>query len=312
MAKKQKTLPKNFEELLKNANLDLLKEVFKKCELDARGGYGKQSALAYDNCPHELASWLVQQGADLHATDTWGNTPLHNRSRSINGNIKSLLELGANVNFDKSSVGTPLHAAANSHNPENTSLLLEHGAQIDALNSNGYTPLEQALLTCNNIDIPRTVELSKIYLGKGIQVTPTMKTFVTEIGKRFEFHRSNFAKDSVVETSNALEELYKLFGVEPLGKRHLHDGKSPIVAKKAGWQEQHEELWELLVPSNGPAETIQGEVIRITGRIANELDGNGRGNWDNDYKKMADTFLLFIKQGKRSCTCHFATSTCIT
>ncbi|SHN09667.1 hypothetical protein [Chitinophaga sp. CF418] len=124
MAKKRKTLSKDFKELLNKGNLQELKEVFNKCELDARGGYSKQTALAYDNCPHELAVWLVEQGADLQATDTWGNTPLHNRSRSIFGNIRSLLELGADIHDKSSSIGTPLHAAADSHNVENTALML--------------------------------------------------------------------------------------------------------------------------------------------------------------------------------------------
>ena len=39
---------------------------------------------------------------------------------------------------------------ADSHNVENTALLLAHGAQIDVLNSSDYTPLEQALRTCSN------------------------------------------------------------------------------------------------------------------------------------------------------------------
>ena len=45
-----------------------------------RGGslfHGKQTAFAYDECPDELARWLVAEGADLSATDSWGNTPLH-------------------------------------------------------------------------------------------------------------------------------------------------------------------------------------------------------------------------------------------
>jgi ankyrin repeat protein len=299
MGKKRKTLPGNFEELLNKGDIQELKHVFDKCEIDARGGYGKQTALAYDNCPHELAKWLVEQGADLQATDIWGNTPLHSRSRSIFGNIESLLELGADIHDKSSSIGTPLHAAADSHNVENTKLLLAHGAHIDALNPSGYTPLEQALRTCNNIDIVRTVEISNIYLDAGFQITPAMKEFVAEIGKRFEFHRANFNKDAVVEVSNALEELYEIFGVGPIAKRVLHDGSSPISTSAKSWQEQHEELWDLLVPSRGPAETIQGEVIRITGRIAHELEGNGGVNWDDDYNKMADAVLVFLKQGKQ-------------
>jgi hypothetical protein len=297
MAQKRKTLPKDFEDLLNEGNLQKLKEVFDKCEPDARGGYEKQTALAFDECPHELAKWLIEQGANLQATDTWGNTPLHNRSRSIYGNIQSLLELGADVNDESSSIGTPLHAAADAHNPENTALLLAHGARVDILNAEDYTPLEQALVTCSNIDIVSTAEIAKMYLDAGVPITPEMKEMVARIGKEFEFHRANFDSESVDEVSNALEELYGLFEVEPVSKRVLHDGKSRITIKTKTWQEQHQELWELLVPSSGPAATIQGEVIRITGRIANELEGNGGINWDGNYKKMADAFLAFIKEG---------------
>lgn len=297
MGQKKKTLPKDFEDLLSKGNLQKLKAVFDTCEPDARGGYDKQTALAFDECPHELAKWLVEQGADLQAADTYGNTPLHSRARSIYGNIKSLLELGADVNDDGSSIGTPLHAAADAHNPENTALLLAHGARIDVLNEEDYTPLEQGLISCDNIDIVGTVEVSRLLLDAGAEITPAMKERVAEIGKEFEFHRANFDSESVDEVSNALEELYKLFGVAPTAKRILHDGKSPITIKAMTWQKQHQELWELLVPSSGPAGTIQGEVIRISGRIANELEGNGGINWDNNYKKMADAFLTFVKEG---------------
>ncbi|RFS22699.1 ankyrin repeat domain-containing protein [Chitinophaga silvatica] len=299
MAKKKITLPKDFEELLSKGDLQELKEVFNKCEIDARGGYGKQTALAYDNCPHSLAKWLVEQGANLEATDTWGNTALHNRSRSYFGNIESLLELGADVNNGGSSVGTPLHAAADSHNVENTKLLLAHGAKPDTLNSDKHTPLDQALKTCSNIDIANTVKLAQIYLNTGIRITSQMQESVIEIGSRFEFHRANFNKADVDEVSNALEELYKLFEVSPVPKRIMHDGKSLITIKKEAWQDQHQELWELLVPSSGATETMQGEVTRISGKIAYELEDNGGVNWDSDYKKMADAFLSFLRQGKQ-------------
>jgi len=297
MAKIRTTLPKDFEELLKKGDLQELKEVFSKCEVDARGGYSKHTALAYDNCPHELAKWLVEQGADLQNKDTYGDTPLHNRSRSIFGNLESLLELGADVQAKGKSGGTPLHAAATSHNVENTRLLLAHGGQTDTLNSSGYTPLEQALRTCSNIDIVKTAELSKIYLNAGAQITPGMKESVMEIGKKFEFMRDKFNKDSVDEFSNALGELYELFAVEPIATRVLHDGRSAITSSADTWQKQHQDLWELLVPASGAAETIQGEVIRITGKMARELEGNGGINWDGEYKKMADAFTAYIKQG---------------
>jgi hypothetical protein len=68
--------------------------------------------------------------------------------------------------------------------------------------------------------------------------------------------------------------------------------------KAKTWQTQHQELWNLLVPSQGPAATVQGEVIRISGRIAHELEDNGGGNWDADFKRMADAFLEHLQGGK--------------
>lgn len=89
----------------------------------------------------------------------------------------------------------------------------------------------------------------------------------------------------------ASDALYTLFDVPPVPRRTLHDGKSPIAAKPGRWEDQHQELWELLVPSSGPAATVQGEVIRISGRINDEIERNGGVNWDGDYRKMADAFL---------------------
>jgi hypothetical protein len=299
MAKaKRKTLPKDFESLLERATLAELKAVFDVCELDARGGYSKQTALAFDKCPDDLARWLVAQGADLSATDTWGNTPLHHRARSRRSSIDVLLELGADVNKATSSIGTPLHAAADSHNAAHARLLLQHGARVNELNKDKLTPLELALRGCNNIDIEDMVLLAKVLLEAGAEKTRLMPGFVEEIGKRFEFHRSGFNSERVEAVSSALDELYKIFEVSPVPRRQMHDGKSPVVVKAKTWQKQHEELWNLLVPPKGPAATVQGEVIRISGRISHELDGNGGGNWDADYKRMADAFLEHVQGAK--------------
>jgi hypothetical protein len=58
-----------------------------------------------------------------------------------------------------------------------------------------------------------------------------MKGFVEEIGKRFEFHRSGFNPESVDAVSNALEQLYEIFEVEPIARRQIHDGHSPVIVK---------------------------------------------------------------------------------
>jgi ankyrin repeat protein len=294
---KRKTLPKDFELLLEKGTVAELKAVFDVCEIDARGGYSKQTALAFDKCPNDLARWLVAQGADLSATDTWGNTPLHSRARSRRSSMAVLLELGGDVNRASSSVGTPLHAAADSHNATNARLLLQHGARVNERNKEQMTPLELALRGCGNIDIENMVLLARVLLDAGAEKTFRMKGFVEEIGKCFEFHRGGFNPELVDVVSHALDELYGIFEVQPIARRQIHDGHSPVVVKANTWQTQHEELWNLLVPSQGPAATVQGE-IRISGRIADELHRNGGANWDADYKTMADAFLEHVQGGK--------------
>jgi hypothetical protein len=125
-----------------------------------------------------------------------------------------------------------------------------------------------------------------------------MREFVRRIGETFEFHRAGFNPDLLEATSAGLDRLYALFDVPPVPWRVLHDGHAPIVAKSARWEDQHQELWALLVPSSGPASTVQGEVIRIAGRIADELDRNGGANWDADYRKMARAFLAQVGSGE--------------
>ena len=62
-------------------------------------------------------------------------------------------------------------------------------------------------------------------------------------------------------------------------------------------KEEFQSFWDLLVPPNGKAETVQGEVIRIAGRIEYEFLDNGCINWDEDFKKMLDAFLRYVQLG---------------
>lgn len=315
---KKKLLPKDFEELLKEGDLPRLKAIFDSCELDARGGYSKRTALAFVACPDELARWLVEQGADIGAQDTYGETPLHTRAGHWQGEIGILLDLGAEVNARDSRGETPLHRAARVGNVSAVRLLLEHGALTDVVDSRQLTPLALALRDCHNARIETVVAVAELLLepeapkatglralasrifgggGGAGRVTPQMKAFVQQIGTEFEFHRANYNPEFLPAASAALERLYVLFDVPPVPRRSMHGGGAPIVAKAARWEDRHHELWALLVPGNGAAKTVQGEIIRISGRISNEIDGNGGVNWDANYKKMAAAFLSHLGSG---------------
>ena len=77
----------------------------------------------------------------------------------------------------------------------------------------------------------------------------------------------------------------------------IHDGVSPIYVPEGDEDKAFQTLWDYLVPSYGKAQTAQGEVIRIAGRVQHEFLGNGCINWDEDFQKMLDAFLEYLQLG---------------
>ncbi len=158
--------------------------------------------------------------------------------------------------------------------------------------------MEIALQTCQNIDIENMVMIADFLLHSGRKKKRDMKKLVTRIGEQFEFHRESFNKDSVDSVSLALDKLYNIFKVTPVPRRITHDNNSEFKIKEKTWEKQHQELWKLLVPSSGHARTVQGELIRISGRVSNEIEDNDSTNWDAEYKKMCIAFIELIITGQ--------------
>jgi hypothetical protein len=298
MAKtKRKTLPKNFRELIKLGDISALKAVFETCESTAYEGYNQENALHFYDVPEELARWLVQQGLDVDTPDaTYGKTPLWKHAYVGSKLVEALLDLGADVNHANNEGNTPLHMAAE-NSPETVRLLIARGADVHAKNKRGMTPLAFALARCANAYIPSVAKSAEILLNAGDAITDGMQKSVERIGKDFEFHRENFNKDYLAETDAGLAKLYELFGVGVVARRVTHDSMSLIELPAGTWQEQYNALWEYLVPSQGAAKTVQGEVIRITGKVSDELYRNGGGNWDASFRKMLNALLAHFASG---------------
>ncbi|MDR3364866.1 MAG: ankyrin repeat domain-containing protein [Clostridiales Family XIII bacterium] len=298
MAKKKKALPKNFAELIRAKDIPALKAVFDSCELDARGGLGKVTALSFFQVPDELARWLAEQGADVNAQDRYQRTPLHHQAGTWCGNIELFLELGADIEALDYQNETPLHSAAGRFQAHAVRTLLAHGANVRAEDNWHETPLMSALSGCQNIDISNASEVARLLAEAGSEISEKMREQVRSIGKNFEFHRADFNKDYLAETEAGLARLYELFSVAPVPERQIHDGvSSPITVPDAEWDEQHDALWALLVPGRGNAKTVQGEVIRLSGRLAHEIMDNGGANWDADFRKMLDALVKHFGTG---------------
>jgi hypothetical protein len=54
------------------------------------------------------------------------------------------------------------------------------------------------------------------------------------------------------------------------------------------------ELWDVLVPEEGQANSIQGEILRAVGRLATEDRRNGCVNWDKDYEQLVEFLRAWL------------------
>ena len=298
MAKKRVTLPKEFKDLMDEGNIEALKAVYDRCELTAHDGrFSLCTPLHMGGVPDELVIWLVEQGLDINILDYYGATPLYRQATMGRETVKLLLELGADIEKSNTYGNTPLHMAAEFFHPKTVALLIEKGANVNPKNDRGQTPLDSVLTVCRGIYIAQTAEIASMLLEAGAKKTSAMKEKVENIGKDFEFHRESIHPDYIEAADKGLTKLYELFDVKPVEKRITHDGVSPILVKEGSWEEQYEELWSFLIPSSGAAKTVQGEVIRIPGRVRDELDRNGGVNWDRDYRKMLQALPQYLSLG---------------
>ncbi len=206
-----------------------------------------------------------------------------------------LLELGCQVQVRNKEGSTPLHCAADGKNLEAVRTLLAHGVECNALDQNQHTPLEYALLRASNVDLPRLAPIAEALVQAGATVSSKAQDSVRRLATTFDFHRAKLDAELLKAGSSALDSLCGLLSVEKPAPRRLHVGSEAITVNASTWQKQHAELWQLLVPSSGPAKTVQGEVIRISGRIGDELHRNGGCNWDTHYGAMAEALLGHVQ-----------------
>jgi hypothetical protein len=99
----------------------------------------------------ELAIVLIRLGSDPDAKEPEGHTPLY---RASTGEVaRVLLAAGATVDVPSGPTrGTPLHQAARRGCGSVAAALLDHGANIDARDSKGQTPLRRAV-NCRQLQL---------------------------------------------------------------------------------------------------------------------------------------------------------------
>ena len=106
---------------------------------------------------------LLNRGADVHAKDKSGFTPLHLAAfQDASAMAEVLLKGGADANANANDGRTPLHYAADKNASGVVEVLLKGGADVNAKNNDGRTPLRYAALA----DAFATAEVLRRYGGR--------------------------------------------------------------------------------------------------------------------------------------------------
>lgn len=288
MPRKRKKLVEDFEELLEAGDMDALKAVYDTCALNAVFGYSKDTALALRGTPPELMRWLIDQGLDVNTENRFGKTAL--AEHAYFGDIdkmKLLLDCGADI---EAGTYPPLFMAAKSHQPEAIRFLVERSADLHSENrlGHGRTAFKQAIAGADTDVLGPVLESIEVLLDAGSEIDDEVREEFTKFGRRY-----NRLSDKAREVYQpAMDRLYERIGVEHPQVVTPHDGHSDIIVpadKSTNGQFRY--LWNYLVPGGGPAATVQGEVIRIVGRLGYEALEMGYVNWDKEFVKMTDFWL---------------------
>uniref|UniRef100_A0A182MSV2 Poly [ADP-ribose] polymerase n=1 Tax=Anopheles culicifacies TaxID=139723 RepID=A0A182MSV2_9DIPT len=110
-------------------------------DLDGRHSTPLHFAAGFNRVP--VVEFLLEHGAEVHASDKGGLVPLHNACSYGHYEVTELLvKHGANVNVADLWKFTPLHEAAAKGKYEIVKLLIKHGADVTKKNRDGATPLD--------------------------------------------------------------------------------------------------------------------------------------------------------------------------
>lgn len=304
MAKKRKTLPREIRGLLESGNIEALKEQLSRCEPNALTSvkYGS-NIFSLSPLPREIALWAKEQGADVNFKDYYGKTPIFAQAGAWQGDVQLLIDLGARVDAADNFGVTPLHLAALYGRTDQVRALLDAGVDVNVRSGRHdgrygcQTPLEKTLAQ-DRLPYQNLLEMCTLLLDRGAEITDCCRESLRASAERFQRNKRGMEDSEFLRSqTESLEKLYQMFDVVPAGEVPFHDGVSPILVTETEEDAQFRQLWDFLVPPGGKARTAQGEIIRIAGRVENELMGNGGINWDEDFRKMLRAFPRYVRLG---------------
>ncbi|ESO95029.1 hypothetical protein LOTGIDRAFT_160792 [Lottia gigantea] len=169
----------------KSRDLDLIKVLAKYDDIKAVNVRGENllfsTIMAEEsvNTNEEIFDYLLREGVDPNQLSHNGKHPLHVAAIQSVKAIEKLSRTGCDVNVQDNILGdTPLHNACNRCCEDNIIPLLGYGANMNALNNLGQTPLEKLLAVASGSDFHSRTrrELAKRLMAIGFNVIEPKET----------------------------------------------------------------------------------------------------------------------------------------
>ena len=305
----RKTLPADIEQIIASGDVEAVARAVERCEVGAYlRGSAYESRLMHFPASEEITDFLLARGEDINSRDRYERTPIHARvsSRCLD-QIPMLIARGGDINARDTSDQTALFGVVERFSVADVSRMITWGADpLIVADSRVYgkaTLVESVVAWHNFLDTPRALAVIRLLLSIGAPVgerVPTALRSMDRMRCTFITHglTDHLSQSRVDEASAALSELCALFGVE---QRQAQ--RAPVVGERLELDpsvpalRQYGELWDLLVPDSGQCRTLQGEVIRIAGRVGHEVYDNGGINWDRSFGKLLDQYLRVVASG---------------
>lgn len=308
-AKKPKySLPMDFYLIMRRGDPEEIKAVFQDEEKLKYLTQSKQETdnplFTYSPCT-EIYKWFVEQGFDLNMEGTYGK-PIHEHALCEDNNIEGIILAGADIEakdgFDDDGA-TPLEIAAEALQPSSIKVLIKYGADVH-IKRYGKGLLHTVIsefkhgIKIHDIEI-KAFECMELLINAGVEIEDGMKDEIIGICKEFDKCKNDFVpyQKDPQSYEDGVDRMCELFGVERPAAPGVHDGKSPITVISTDWRDQHAELWDMLVPGSGKCKTVQGEVVRIGGKINNEIFHQSGAHWDAEFRKMLNALKKYYEMG---------------
>lgn len=214
----------------------------------------------------------IELGEDVDARDDDGSNVLHTTATlEMPERTAMLVEAGADPGAQDAAGRTPLHLALQLGDEETARILVEAGAPLDVEDEHGNRPLVKALAGCSR-------EMLAFLVAEGANPRHENKHGVSLWGQAAEHW------DEVPDWLREAADCHPPSSSDPdvTGLEAGHERVNLDAEDVPEW------IWDNLVPLSGPADTVQGELLRAVETLRSEAQRNGNGNWGPRFEGHVD------------------------